>query len=175
MNIAGQTNNFSVFKDGRRLIGLADITLPVLKNMTDTLKGSGIFGEIEMPIQSQFDSMSVTLKWISITDDALFASIQDGATLDCWVDQQEHDSSTNKIVHVGWRYVFRTVPKSFNFGKVEIGTKGEPESEYELISLRVLHNDQVRLEMDKENGVFRAWDGTQLVDSGQAIRQNIGL
>jgi hypothetical protein len=95
--------------------------------------------------------------------------------LHAWVAQQSHDSGTNKIVHEGWRYIMGTVPKGCNFGKLEIGTKGEPVTEYELISLRVLHNDKIVVEVDKENAICRWWNGTQLVDYALRIRQLIGL
>jgi phage tail tube protein FII len=68
-----------------------------------------------------------------------------------------------------------TAPKSFNLGKLEVGTKGDAESEYELISLRCFHDDQIMLEIDKENAVCRWFNGFQLVDHGQRIRQLIGL
>jgi phage tail tube protein FII len=164
-----------VFKDGRRLIGLADITLPNFQNLNDTLKGSGIFGEIEMPVQAHFQAMSVAFNWLTITDDAVFATIQQGAQLDAWASMQQHDSSTNRIIHQGWRFVMRTAPKSFNLGKLEVGAKGEGSSEYELISIRVLRDDKALVELDKENGVCRWWDGFKLIDHGREIRQQIGL
>jgi phage tail tube protein FII len=68
-----------------------------------------------------------------------------------------------------------TVPKSFNFGKLEVGAKGEAETEYELISLRIFRDDRVVCEIDKENAVCRIWDGFTLVDTAQRIRQLIGL
>jgi hypothetical protein len=157
------------------LIGLADVTLSNSQNLVDTLKGSGIFGEIEMPTQAHYQSMTVTLNWLTIVDDTLFATIQDGAQLDAWAAHQLHDSGTNKIIHEGWRYVMGTVPKSLNWGKLEVGTKGEGVSEYEVISLRVFRNDRVVYEMDKENAVSRQWNGIQLVDNARNIRQLIGL
>jgi Bacteriophage tail tube protein len=175
MQIPNHIANYSIFKDGRRLIGLADVTLPNLQNLTDTLKGSGIFGEIDMPIQAHFQPMSVTLNWITIVDDAIMSTLQDGAQLDAWAANQLHDSGTNKIIHNGWRYVMGTAPKSFNLGKLEVGAKGESVSEYELISLRVFRDDQVLLQIDKENAVCKWWDGFQLVDNAQRIRQLIGL
>jgi phage tail tube protein FII len=175
MLIPNHVANYSIFLQGRRLIGLADVTLPHIQNLTDSLKGSGIFGEIDMPIQAHFQPYTVLLKWLTIVDDAVFATIQDGAQLDAWAANQMHDSGTNKIVHVGWRFIMGTAPKSFNLGKLEVGTKGEGESEYELISLRVLRNDQIMLEIDKENAVCRWFDGIQLVDSARQIRQLIGL
>jgi phage tail tube protein FII len=175
MQIPNHVTNYSIFKDGKRLIGLADVTLPKLENLKDTLKGSGIFGEIDMPVQAHFSSYTVVLKWLTIVDAAVFATIQDGAQLDAWAAHQLHDSGTNKIIHEGWRYVMGTAPKAFNLGKLEVGTKGEAESEYELISLRAIRNDQIMLEIDKENAVCRWWNGVQLVDNAARIRQLIGL
>ncbi len=175
MLIPNHVANYSIFLGGKRLIGLADVTLPNIQNLADSLKGSGIFGEIDMPVQAHFQPYTVMLKWLTIVDDAVFATIQDGAQLDAWAAHQLHDSGTNKIVHHGWRYVMGTAPKSFNLGKLEVGTKGEGESEYELISLRAIRNDQIMFEIDKENAVCRWWNGFQLIDSAARIRQLIGL
>jgi len=175
MIIPNHITNYSIFKDGRRLIGLADVTLSNLQNLTDALKGSGIFGEIDMPVQAHFQAISVTFNWITITDDAVFATIQDGAILDAWSAVQAHDSQTGKIIHEGWRYTMTTAPKSFNLGKLEVGAKGEAVSEYELIGIRCLHNDKVMFELNKENAVCRWSNGIQLIDSARRIRQLIGL
>src|SRR5262252_8532814 len=137
MKIPNHVANYSIFKDGRRLIGLADVTLGNLQNLTDSLKGSGIFGEIDMPIQAHFQAITVTLNWLTITDDAVF---------DTWAAVQSHDSGTGQIIHEGWRFIMTTAPKSFNLGKLEVGAKGESVSEYELIGIRTLHNDKVMFE-----------------------------
>jgi phage tail tube protein FII len=175
MNIPNHVANYSIFKDGRRLIGLADVTLPNLQNLTDTLKGSGIFGEIDMPVQAHFQSMTATLRWNTIVDDLFFATVQEGASLHAWAANQMHDSGTNRIIHEGWRFVMGTAPKSINFGKLEVGTKGEAESEYELISLRVMRDDNTVMIIDKENAICQTWDGFRLVDNARRIRQLIGL
>jgi hypothetical protein len=175
MLVPNHVANYSIFLAGKRLLGLADVTLPNLQNLTDALKGSGIFGEIDMPVQCHFQAISVTLNWITVVDDAVFATVQQGVQLDAWAAHQQHDSGTNQIVHTGWRYVMGVAPKIFNLGKLEVGTKGEAVSEYELISLRCLHDDRIVLEVDKENAVCRWWDGAKLVDHAQRIRQLIGI
>jgi phage tail tube protein FII len=175
MRIPNHVANYSIFLAGRRLIGLADVTLPNLQNLTDELKGSGIFGAIDMPVQCHFQAYSVTLNWLTPVDDAVLATIQQGAQLDAWAAHQMHDSGTNRILHSGWRYIMGTAPKSFNLGKLEVGTKGEAVSEYELISLRVLRDDQIMAEIDKENAVCRWWNGQALIDYAGPIRQLIGL
>lgn len=175
MIIPNHVANYSIFKDGRRLIGCADVTLPNFQNLNDSLKGSGIFGEIDMPVQAHFQAISITVNWLTITDHAVFATIQDGAQLDAWAALQAHNSGTGQIIHEGWRFIMTTVPKSFNLGKLEVGAKGEAVSEYELVGIRCLHDDKVMFELNKENGVCRWSDGIQLVDTGRRIRQLIGL
>jgi uncharacterized protein len=175
MQIPQAVTNYSIFKDGRRLIGLADVTLPNLQNVTDTLKGSGILGEIDVPIQGNFQAMTVTFNWITVTDDLLFATIQNGAELHAWAAQQLHDSQTNRILQQGWRYIFGTLPRSLNFGKLEVGAKGEAVTEYEVVNMRVFRNDRVVYEFDKENAICRSWDGHAMVDNVRSIRQFIGL
>lgn len=175
MLIPNCVSNYSVFKDGRRLVGSADLTLPNIQNLSDTFKGSGIFGEIDMPVQCHFQPMTATLNWITIDDDAVFSTIQDKSSLHAWAAIQTDDPGMHKIIHQGWRFVMGTAPKAFNLGKLEVGTKGEAVSEYELISIRVLRNDRIVVEIDKENAICRWWNGNQLVDYGQRIRQLIGL
>lgn len=174
MRIPSVVSNYSIFLAGRRLIGVADVTLPVIANLTDTLKGSGIFGEIDMPVQCNFAAMSVTLNWHTPTNDAIIATTQQKSILDAWAAIQEDDSSTHRIIHVGWRFIMGTAPKSFNIGKLEVGTKGEAVTEYELISIRGVSNDQIMFEIDKENAVCRWWDGFRLSDYGGRIRQLSG-
>jgi uncharacterized protein len=175
MRIPNHVTNYSIFRNGRRLIGMATVTLPNLANLTDSLRGSGIFGEIDMPVQCHFQAYSLTLNWHTPVDDAVLATTQQGASLDAWAAHQLHDSADNQIIHSGWRYVMGTAPKGFNPGKLEVGTKGDTVTEYELISLRVLRDDAVMLEIDKENAVCRWWDGSGLIDYAARIRQLIGL
>ena len=41
--------NYEVFLGGKRKLGMADITLPKIKYLTNTMKGAGIGGDIDMP------------------------------------------------------------------------------------------------------------------------------
>jgi|SRR6516162_8569370 phage tail tube protein FII len=175
MLIPNHVTNYSIFKDGQRLVGCGNVTLPDLKNLEDPLKGSGIYGEIAMPVQCHFQPYSLKITWLTIIDWALFSTLQEGVNLDAWAAMQYHDSGTNKIIHNGWRFIMGTAPKGFNFGKLEVGTKQECETEYELISLRILYNDDTRCVIDKENGICLWWDGQALQDVGQRIHQLIGL
>ena len=62
-----QVNNYSVWKDGWRFIGMSTVTLPNMQNLTDTLKGGGYGGETNYPVQSHYQDFEVTFNFHAIT------------------------------------------------------------------------------------------------------------
>ena len=66
MQIPNQVNNFSIWVGGNRFIGMADVTLPNLANMTDTLKGAGLGGEIDFPVAAHYADWEATFNFQSL-------------------------------------------------------------------------------------------------------------
>ena len=52
--------NFRVYNDGNDLLGVANVDLPSIEAMSDTVSGAGIAGEVESPILGHFASMTAT-------------------------------------------------------------------------------------------------------------------
>jgi uncharacterized protein len=171
MQIPQHVANYSVFRDGRRLLGLADVTLMNVANLTATFKGAGVPGEIDVPVQCHFQAMSVVLNWHTVTDDATFLFWQDGINLEIWAAHQYHETTENRIIHHGWRYILGLLPKGLNFGTLEVGAVAGASTEHEVMDMRVLFNDREMFVLDKGNFVNRV-DGH---DFGAPIRQLIGL
>ena len=63
MNVPEKLINFRVYNNGADLVGSADVTLPKLNAMTQTVKGAGIAGEIDSPVLGHYSST----KWKSIS------------------------------------------------------------------------------------------------------------
>ena len=59
MNVPEKLINFRVYENGNDLIGIADVTLPKVDYMTETVKGAGIAGEIDSPVKGHYSSMEV--------------------------------------------------------------------------------------------------------------------
>lgn len=59
--------NFRVYNDGNDLLGVANVDLPSIEAMSDTVSGAGIAGEVESPILGHFGSMTATFTWRTIT------------------------------------------------------------------------------------------------------------
>ena len=54
MKVPEKLINFRVYEDGDDLVGVADVTLPTLDAMTETVKGAGIAGEVESPVMGHY-------------------------------------------------------------------------------------------------------------------------
>jgi P2 family phage contractile tail tube protein len=162
--------NFSIFRDTYDLIGIADVTLPNITNLTDSWKGAGLAGETDVPIQAHFGPMSIVINWHVPNDMTMQLALQDGLTLDCWAAHQYHDSGVNQIQHRGWRFFFSTLPKGLNLGNLEVGVAGAASTELEVWALRGLYDDREQLLIDKEALICRV-NG---VDYARRIRQLIG-
>lgn len=165
-----KVTNYSVFRDGVMMIGVADITMPNLANLTDTLKGSGLGGETDVPIQAHFQAFSIVINWHVVTDHAAFMAMQDGGSLDIWAAHQHRDSGTNRLVQRGWRYIIGTLPKGLNLGNLEVGAAGAASTEHECVSVRALRDEVEMINYDKDNLICRV-NG---IDYAAQIRQLIG-
>ena len=63
--------NFSVYLEGRDLLGMAEGTIPALEAMTSEVKGAGIAGTVDSIVLGHFNSTTLNLKWRTVTDDFL--------------------------------------------------------------------------------------------------------
>lgn len=59
MRVPEKLINFKVYKDKTDFIGLADVTLPTLESMTETVSGAGIAGEVDSPTLGHYGSMEL--------------------------------------------------------------------------------------------------------------------
>ncbi|MCC1846516.1 phage major tail tube protein, partial [Salmonella enterica subsp. enterica serovar Indiana] len=74
------------------MIGIADAKLPSIEMMTETVSGAGIAGEIETGTLGHFKSMSVSLKWRTLTADGTNLFLSSSHQVDFRGSQQVYDA-----------------------------------------------------------------------------------
>lgn len=171
MILPRKTANYSVFANGgRELLGMADCTAPNIQNLTDTYKGAGIFGEVEVAIQAHFQPMQITLNWHVPCESSISVFRQDGGDLDLWQAVQHIDSSNNRIVHRGWRIQCLTLPAGFDFGTVEVGASSSSVSTFQISRIRASFEEKEMIVIDVDNQICVV----EGIDYAARIRQLIG-
>lgn len=149
-------NHFNVYDDGEALVGQdADIELPELTAITDTLSGAGILGEIEDPVTGQYESATIKIKWRVINKDyfRLINPIKP-KQLTMRGSVQMMNPTTGETDYKPIKVVTRTKSKNISLGKFEKGKKMENETELELFYIKITSDKFVLLELDKLNFKF---------------------
>lgn len=163
--------NFRVYLSGNALAGTANVELPDIEAMTDTVSGAGIAGEVDSPILGHFGSMTCTCTWRTITKDAASLAAQKSHELEFRGSQQVYDAANGTYSTVPVRVAIRGIPKRLGLGSFEVGSTTDSETEFEVTYMKLFVEGKERIEIDKYNFKYVV-DG---VDYLASVRDDLGL
>lgn len=163
--------NFTAYKDGSTYLGTADITLPTLEALTETVRGAGIAGEVDSPTLGHYGSMTVTLNWRTITPEAMQLHEPVSHALDFRGAQQVYNSATGEYSSQGVKVTVRAVPKSGDLGTFAPGTMTNSTNELEVSYLKIQVDGKTLIEIDKFNFICLINGRDHLAQ----VRQQLGL
>ena len=143
--------NYRVYLDGNDLLGTADIDLPDIEAMTDTIKGAGIAGEIETPVIGHYSSMGLTLNWRTISGNLMSLAKPKSHHLELRGAIQVYDSSAGTYSTVAQKIVVKAMPKKIGLGKMEPAASQDSSSEFEVSYIKIFLDGKEKLEIDKYN------------------------
>lgn len=143
--------NFRVYEDGRDLLGVADVQLPSIEPMTDTVKGAGIAGEVDSPVLGHFGSMTLTLNWRTVTKPTIHLAAQKAHSLDLRGAIQTFVASVGEYRAVPLKVKVRAIPKKTDLGKLDVGAGSDASNEFEVTYLKIILDGETLAEIDKYN------------------------
>ncbi|WP_438449444.1 phage major tail tube protein [Gorillibacterium sp. sgz5001074] len=130
---------------------VTDLQLPSIEKLTDTTKGAGIMGEVDMPSYGQIGSMTFTVNHRA--DNPVYAVLSRPGEIRfevIWVTDI-FDTSGNRI-SVQQNKVFMTgFNKKYDPGKLEVNGSADGSSEYEIVNYRKVVDGVEVLLIDKFN------------------------
>ena len=163
--------SFEVYDEGKNLVGVADVELPELSYMSETIKGAGIAGEIDMPTIGQYGSMEMKLNFTSITDAFHKLSAPGTKGMECWAAQQVYDESTGRDVIQQVIVSVRGNVKNASLGKFAVGEAAGSAITMEVLRMKIEIDGKEVILIDKMNKVAR-FDGQDLLES---VRRAVGM
>ena len=129
----------------------AEVQLPSIEKLTDTIKGAGILGEIDFPSFGQIGAMSFTIN--NRSDGKMYAILSRPGAIKfelVWI-VDVLDSATNSTVQQVNKAFITAFNKTYDPGKIEIGAGSEGSSEYEVVYYRRIVDGREILLIDKLN------------------------
>ncbi len=150
------TIQFRVYEDSVNEVGVATVTLPDITNKAVTITGSGIMGDISVPIISMIENMTMSMKFLSHTDPKTFAMFleQRKHQIEIRVAEEFWDIEDAEVGMWPNKYVFIARPKSMKSGTIATATASDSSGEFDVY-VYAAYRDGVELwYIDKRNMTF---------------------
>lgn len=149
--VPDRLEQFEVFKDGTRKIGVAEVTLPEIKFKTETMNGAGIAGDLEMPAPGQTESLELKLSWRTTNGNLTELLAGQSHDLELRGANLHYDSATGKWRRQAVKINVRGMPKSGNLGKFAPTSRADAETTLELTYMKMTIDGKKDTEIDKLN------------------------
>ncbi|MCP4747979.1 MAG: phage major tail tube protein [Desulfobacteraceae bacterium] len=163
--------NFRVYNEDNALVGVADVQLPALEAMTETVKGAGIAGEIDSPTIGHYGSMTVSINFRTVTAAMVSLAAPKAHYLAFQGSIQVYDSAEGKYTTKALKVAVKATPKKTEFGKMDVGAAQESSWEGEVSYLKITLADDEVLELDKFNFICKI-DGEDYLET---LRSDMGI
>ncbi|MBB3132122.1 hypothetical protein FHS19_006849 [Paenibacillus rhizosphaerae] len=148
----------------------ADITLPSLTQMTDTLSGAGILGEIDLPSPGHYSSLELGIAWRTINEGVFEIAGPEENSLEFRGAFQEYVVSKGNVTKAV-KIVAKGQSKGIDLGTLAQNATTGTSNSVELTYLKIFIDGSAWFELDKLNYVFRINGKDALYD----VRKALGL
>lgn len=167
--IGNKVINYSVYvrKEGRpyKVGDTTEIQLPSIEMLTDSIKGAGIVGEVDLPVYYQPGSMTLGVS-IRVPGEDIGLLMEANDIEVRWVTDVFDTTNTKTKINAHKAFV-KCVNKKIEEGKVTMGEASDGSFEYEVFAYKRIINGKEIINIDKFNGIF-AVNGKNLLQDVQA-------
>ena len=161
--------NFAIYEDGIEYMGMASVGMPTLTNLTQSISGAGIAGNVEAIIKGHVDTMTLTLNFRTTTPASVRLSEPRRHTIDLRVAQQEEDPVSNTISAQPEKHVMVILPKTHNVGNIAPASPSNGSGEYAVRYWATWVNGVKVREIDPMNFIYMVDGVDYLADVRKAL------
>lgn len=171
MQYPSVVKNYKVYNSAdAQFVGLADIVLPKLVMEKNDLKGAGLGGSFNLPVEGNVQPMTTTLTFHTQTLQSLNLFNGSSAQIRCMSSLQIFDTAAGKFSELPEEVLMTVLSDSSDLGKRESSTKGVTVLEFSVVYLALFYNSKKFWEIDPFSNVCII-NG---VDLNAKTRANIG-
>lgn len=161
--------NFAVYEGGTEYLGMAEVSLPEISNITTEVKGAGINGTFDSVILGHLEAMTLGLNFRTLTKDAIKLLEPRNHQIDLRVAQQSTDSTSGNSGVVKVKHVFTIKAKKLASGKVASASPADASGEYTVTYWATWIDGKKELEIDILNFIYYVNGKDWLADVRKAL------
>ena len=161
--------NFAVYEGGTEFLGMAEVTLPDITNLTAEVKGAGINGTFESVIRGHVEAMTLGLNFRTLTKDAIRLFEPKNHQIDLRVAQQSTENTSGNASVIAVKHVFIVAPKKLAPGKVAPASPADASGEYPITYWACFIDGERKFEIDILNFKYEVNGTDYLADVRKAL------
>jgi len=143
--------NFAVYEDSVEYLGIAQVTLPTLEQLTQELSGAGIAGNVEAVLRGHFAAMTLGLQFRTMNRESVRLAEPRRHNIDLRVARQDEDTESGSIIIAPIKHIFVIMPKSLNPGNVAPHSAADGSGQYAVRYWAMYMDGQLVTEIDQLN------------------------
>lgn len=147
-------NNFAIYEDAVEYLGMAEVELSEIAALTEEITGAGIAGNVEAVVIGNFEAMTLTLNFRTVTDATIRLNEPRIHIIDIRAAQQSENTSTKQIDIDSMKYILRVRPKKLAPGKVAVASPADASGEYAVTYYAIYKNGKKEVEIDQLNYIY---------------------
>lgn len=157
-NLSTKTIQYSVYDrtngTAKYVEDTASYTRPDIEMLSDTIKGAGIMGEIDLPTLGAISAMAIEMT-LNKTNKSVVELFSPGVHIieTRWVNNVM-DSSTGETSIQGNKEIMKVLPKTLGMGDIESNETNEGTYSAEVLTYEYIVDGESLLKIDKLNNVF---------------------
>ena len=163
-------NNFAIYEDAVEYLGMAEVELPEISALTEEITGAGIAGNVEAVVIGNFEAMTLTLNFRTVTDATIRLNEPRIHVIEIRAAQQSENTATKQIDIDSMKYVLRVRPKKLAPGKVAVASPADASGEYAVTYYAIYKNGKKEVEIDQLNYIYYV-NGTDYLSN---VRRALG-
>lgn len=145
------TTSFAVYEDATEYQGIAEVTMPDINYITQTIEGAGISGTFDAVIVAFVQAMSMSMKFRTTSENAAKLTEPRMHALTLRSAQQYEDTVAGTIDVEPVKHVVRAMPKSLKLGTLKPASPTDASGEYAVHYWATYIDNKKVLEIDPKN------------------------
>lgn len=161
--------NFAVYEDATEYLGMSEVTLPEVTNLTEEITGAGIAGNVEAVILGHVEAMALTLNFRTVTAAAIKLAEPRVHKIDMRASQQVQNTRTGNMETVAVKHIAKVKPKKYAPGKLAAASAADASGEYAVSYYAIYIDGEKKFEIDPLNFIYFVNGKDYLADVRKAL------
>ncbi len=146
--------NFAVYEDATEYLGMAEVTLPEITQITEEIKGAGIAGGFNAAYIGQIEAMSLSLAFRTFTKASIRLAEPRSHQLDLRAAQQFKDNATGRVKTESVKHILVVTPTKIAPGKLAVAASAESSQEFSVTYFATYIEGEKVTEIDPINFIY---------------------